>query len=210
MGLGSVAVSLTVTACGGTGDGSGQCSDVHCGGDIVGTWAVQSVCVDEQEFAAQLMAELPAECSNLLAGADANADIVSTFNADGSRSDAGSVQFSVTYDYTDSCLEAQAGQSLELTNELCQMIADAASEGVDEEIDEPGLTNTLSCSLLGGACRCTAETSMQVDEVGTYTVSGFQLTDEDGDTVNFCVQGDTLTVSGGTDVPGVSYTARRQ
>ncbi len=202
-------LGFLLASCGGgsgDGSGSGQCGGGACGGDIVGTWVVQSVCIDVGELNAQLTSQLPPECRNLVKSASVSADVTTTYDADGTVSTSGSMEIYATYDYTADCLRAQGTEFSELSSSFCQQVAESAEQAANEDGD---VGFEFTCMHQGNSCRCENKTSVEVTETATYSVSGSDLT-EDGEVSDYCVEGNTLTVSGGPSGATGSYTATRQ
>ncbi len=66
---------------------------------------------------------------------------------------------------------------------------------------------SVSCGFDGTTCNCDTDTTEQVNDNGTYTVSGTTLTESTGGTYQYCVKGSQLSQSGvvGDDIAGVVY-----
>src|SRR5262245_44254909 len=106
-----VAASL-VAGCGGDSEGDSDddeqatCPVASCGGDVVGTWNVDSFCISFVE--SPIGIEEP-ECQDILRGFGANADGTLTFTAEGMATSNLTLQFVIDIGLTDACSQALGG-----------------------------------------------------------------------------------------------------
>jgi len=174
----------------GTGGGTGgssvaACTEIFmfCGGDPTGTWDIVSACIDGNLVSASnaaLAAQYPS-CSN-------------TFSEFGVTALSGSVTYSSgtylynsitgaaeTVAYTPACVSALEGVTL--TASVCSSLEQNLNM-------EPGATATCTYAT---NCNCHSVISNTGTSSGTYTVSGSTITEDSGDSYDFCVSGNTMT-----------------
>jgi hypothetical protein len=175
--------------CGG-GDGGGggipTCSAfTACGGDLKGKWAVDGICMEgDLEAAMAGMEELPAECGDMYKDISMKMSGTVEF-ANGTQTSDVTMETKLKFTYTSACLSAMSGTSMTMTQALCDKAASSYDDG-----EGP----TVACSFTGGACACTMSMNKHEQSATGYTVSGNTFTTEDGDDVEYCVSGTTLTV----------------
>lgn len=166
---GAVAVAfLAAMGCGGSGGGA-SCPDTFaaCGGDVLGSWNLTSSCYT-------LTNPLADDCpeSTLESQPTASGSVV--FRSDGTYSSSLTFGGRILFRAPASCLDGQT----------CTDLSDPA--------DDRTCTGTDQCS-------CTTELEDNVSEdQGTYATSGTSAmlspTLELPQTVEYCVDGDTMTV----------------
>jgi hypothetical protein len=101
---------------------------------------------------------------------------------------------SATVTVTGACFQALNGQAL--TRDTCTTLPTTATDPGEESP-----FGSVTCTYADGTCRCNllfrAET---VQGSGSYTEDGTSFVNERGQSVGYCVEGDTLRVlSPGTD-----------
>ena len=172
---------LALASCGGSSDG-GSCGNTSpCGGDIVGTWTIQSSCVAG--------ATMDGGCPGATIDST-NIKVTGTavYRSDLTYSVTGVLNGSISTTLPPSCLVGQ-GQTF-----TCAQLQDLlTAQG------ESGLTFTCSGT---SSCTCVETlTAVTTNETGTYTTTAGGLltqTPSDGsdpDENDFCVKGNTLTLS---------------
>ena len=189
----AAAVALAfVVGCGGStsdGGGHGACPAVTgCGGDITGTWHVTSICASGVPTSLDTSG-LPDACIATLTNSLASLqqepqDATIEFDSAGHYQESGSTQGSGTYDYDAACLSA-LGQG-PASSSTCSTIEDNLK-------NDPQL-NSVTCSAVGGSCRCPFGITTAFSDTGTYHSSGNNLVLDDGDpsgpvTGPYCVAG---------------------
>src|SRR5688572_26974691 len=110
--LTSLCVLAVCTACGGdTEDTAGSCRERSaCGGDIVGSWAVQNICVAENTFAQAFTSGLPSQCDDATEQAALSPmDLVVEYTAGGTTSSTGALRIDLQARLSQACLNALAG-----------------------------------------------------------------------------------------------------
>lgn len=196
----------SVIACGDSdGNSLDACEPIEpCGGELVGSWRVESSCSARTEERAidTLEEELPPECNESLQSAESDSsDLSLTFGADGTLTIAGSASLRLEYTFNDSCLAALypglGSASADTCNQLGPDMAGAMPSG---------LINTASCTFASGGCACAFAFAPDVSTSGPYTAANGQLTVED-QSLAYCVSGDELRLG----VPSLGGSiARRQ
>jgi hypothetical protein len=196
-----LSTSLSAAGClgplGGNSAGGGDTpscdSFTACGGDLNGTWELDSTCA-QGELSAVLLAEdnAPQACSDLyssvsmqLTGAIQYANGVETANLTITRT--------YTAVYTAPCLSAMSNSTVTVTEAGCanaQSTLNARSN------------TTASCQFDGDNCSCQVEQRTGgTPTVDSYTIADGSLTYSGGNSSQFCVQGSTalfrLPLAGG-------------
>jgi hypothetical protein len=201
-----VAVGILQSGCGGGSGGVPTCSAfTACGGDLTGQWAIDGVCT-EGDFAAARMGgtDLPEECKNAVQSVSVQMSGTLTYASGIETSDI-RMTMKVKYTFTAACISAMAGGvSVPMTQEVCS--AAGSVGGGDPEAP------TISCNLAGNACNCNMTIDTQGTGTDSYTVSGSIMTYTDGDSAQFCVSGDKLTLRQASDgeMPGMQVKAHRK
>jgi hypothetical protein len=170
---------------GSAGSGSGAtCTALKpCGGDPIGNWTVEDLCVKEPQklFAAAL--NQPA-CSAAL---KSTKNIVGTgmyqLGADKNATSTISVSGTAEFSFNDGCVKALA---------IAQSAASECSK-VEAEFKKQSAVKSAVCAAAGGNCDCTIMSDLSFAGNGSYTVSNNQIMIS-GLTQPFCVAGNTLTV----------------
>lgn len=179
----------------GCGSGSGQCGgNSTCGGNLVGTWTIEDVCV---QSATSTMTG--STCSGIgvnSSGLRESGTI--TFNSNLTYTSNATISGAFTETIPSSCLTVGG---VTLSCDQLNATFQGASDG--------GLGG--SCvSGTGGSCDCFFQIPSQTSTTsGTYAVSGSTVTNTPtggtASTSNYCVQGSTLTLASmAMGMPGAS------
>jgi len=172
---------LALGSCGGSSDGGSCPATAPCGGDIVGTWTIQSACLVSSMMDGGCPGSTIKASSLTYTGS-------AVYRADLSYALNGVLAGSITATFPTSCLMNQ-GQVL-----TCAQVQDLLTTQAD-----PGLS--FSCT---GTSPCTCVetlTGVVVNDVGTYTVGAgglLTLNASDGrgpEQDDYCVKQNTLTLS---------------
>lgn len=187
VGMVTLAAGAGVSCRGSSEGGDGGFS--ACGGDVTGTWQVQSVDFRDDLFDG-IDDGLPDACSGGFRGATATGNDASmTFEA-GVATAEGSLVVSVEFRYGSRCIEALSeGALTQATTELCEGMGAALDESAKE--DDP--SNSGSCRLVSGGCDCTMKMTEDISSVDSYSQEGSTLIIEESE-VDYCVSGNELTL----------------
>ncbi len=196
----------TTSVAGATGDPitlmTGNCPALTpCGGDVVGSWKISSICDASGGTAGTggSTTDMPS-CATQTVG-EASSDVTFEFKSDGSFTAAGTITITEDETFDDACAMSQFGSDVATT---CDLLDSFGAQGDTDY--------ALSCTVANGLCDCHFTVPLTSNEVGTYTVDGDQITvdytetDSDGtvttgtETDSFCVKGDTMTQASTTSV----------
>lgn len=185
----------------GAGGVNGNCSFTACGGNLVGTWNIESLCSPDAS----------ATCAQPVTIDRSRSVATYTFASNGSFTFAASGTLTETISYTKDCLGPGSDAGVP---ELCTSLQSAiqASIARADGGSLSGLTS-FTCSVQNDRCVC-VEVIMPATttETGTYTTSGNQVTvtitnpstDAGFPTADYCVSGTTLKLrspsTSGSDV----------
>ncbi len=178
---------LGPVACGDGGGGGGGACDTPdaCGGDVVGSWTLQSLCFANAEVLFTAALDEPM-CEGAIESSQVHASGTYVYGKDGSAS--ADVVYSIEFStlWSAACLNALDGQNRTLDAARC---ADLQRQyEALPEIDK------APCSLKGSACACSIFTGQNLTTTpGSYQVKGNTLQQGDDDSP-YCVRGDTLTI----------------
>jgi hypothetical protein len=90
------------------------------------------------------------------------------------------------------CAEALGGPPP--STETCASLGDSMNESFQSDPSSP--IESVSCGFGSGSCRCQIEGApMTFASEGPYTLQGTSFVDSDGDTLDYCVDGDRLRTS---------------
>ena len=175
-------------ACGDEGGDGAACAPVvACGGDVVGTWQIESICISD-EVADTFEAELPAECAGSFLDADVQVnDAILEYSADGTLTSSGAATVLAQYRFSEACLLAISPDFPDLSESTCDALADSTE--VDLAAD--GTNSTVTCSLGAGACECETSQVGDTTSSGSYTLMNDQIV-VGPLTLPYCVSGDEL------------------
>jgi len=163
---------------------------VPCGGDIVGTWDVQSFCLPQDAAEIALAEALPPACDDAFVSADATPSAVSmVYNTDGTVGMSGVVNLHNEYRFTEACLAALSPETPNLSA-ACDSVIAGSFSGI--QFEDPDVWE-LDCVESGGACECDGTAAVDVSSTGTYTVAGNAITTGDASAA-YCISGEQLTL----------------
>jgi hypothetical protein len=200
LGLGLLGCALA--ACGDDADGDACAPVVACGGDIVGTWQVESICISDS-VRETYESELPPECAGSYVRADAElGDATLEYTADGVLTSAGSATAIASFRFSEACLLAADETFPGLSEASCAALEDSVELALAS--DDPSVQ--VSCELGDGACECETRQLTSTMASGTYTVEDDQIV-VGGQALDYCVSGDELRYS--SPLFGVATAHRR-
>lgn len=175
-----------------------------CGGDVVGTWEVQSFCLEQGAAAQALSTPLPAACSDAFVSAEATPDgVTQEFSADGTMTATGTVTLHNEYRFTEACLTALEPELPNL-EAACQRVIAGNFSGI--QFEQPDQWE-LSCSESNGACACDGVATVDMAGSESYTLDNGQLV-MGSDSTPYCVSGNLLEVA--TTLIGGNATSSRR
>jgi hypothetical protein len=202
---GAVAGVLLMACSESGGESPGACEPVvACGGDVVGTWRVESGCSEQTREQAidTLEEELPPECSGSLDSAESDpSDLSLTFDVNGSLTISGTTTLRLEYTFDDACLAAMSPEQGGASEARCNQLGPGMMGAT--EADALGVA---ACAFEDGACACEYFFQPAVSLSGPYTVADDRITIDD-EPLPYCVSGDVLRL--GLPTLGTSV-ARRQ
>ena len=178
---------------------STDCGFSACGGDIVGTWRITSVC-------AELSGAIIDVCPTAIAMVDLMLEGTVTFEADGTRSSELTGKSTITYTLDADCLDAI---TMGMPPDSCDVLSKEADPSMDK-----GPTTCSGDVTVG--CTCVEDTPESTEtKTGTYTVEGNTLTstdDADGTVTmaELCVQGTEARVQETEDLAILTWIAEKQ
>jgi hypothetical protein len=157
--------ALLLATCGGSSSSNttvtcSSLSPTDCGGDISGSWALQSTC----ETASVPIPDLPAACAGATLSATPTTPSGSAKFTSGTYDANVTLSFTTKYQLSSACISAVAPGADLATS--CNDLAQSSSMN--------GLSFT--CTPLNGGCDCAGTLNETVTENGTYTTSGNQVT----------------------------------
>lgn len=165
---------------GGGGGGSGAtCAAVAaCGGAIVGNWAITDTCVNSAM-------DLSSICSGISASIAFSFSGSSTYNADLTYTQSGTVGGIVHYQFPAACIGTQTCAQVQAA-----LLSAGSTAGM-------GLTfQSGTCSAQAGGCTCDAViANSSADETGTYVTTGGTVSTTHTGTTDqslYCVNGSTM------------------
>jgi hypothetical protein len=189
LGIGVLMTMMGIGCGGGSGSG-GVCSGLDpCGGDIEGTWAIDSMCI-AGDIVAAMSGDLglPSACSGALTSfAFENPSGTITY-AGGYETANLTITMSMAMTYNSACASAAAGTTVTVDATLCSLLQQDLLASSDY--------SSVACSFGGGACHCAVKGEQTSSGVTGYTVSGNTIEYTDGsDPMDYCVSGAQLTES---------------
>ncbi|HWO13429.1 MAG TPA: hypothetical protein VNN80_28205 [Polyangiaceae bacterium] len=173
-------------------DQPGVCDPVvACGGNVVGSWEVQSFCLPQDAAEQALANRLPAQCNDAFVSAEATPNgVTRVYSDDGIVTTTGSIDLRNEYRFTTNCLSALSSAFPNLET-ACQRVIAGNFSGI--EFEDPGRW-TLSCTSSDEACDCDAVANVDITSSGTYTLLNDQVIVGDT-TAPYCVDRDELTIT---------------
>jgi hypothetical protein len=197
--IGMAALLVAGVGCSSSSGGGGSCASVAgCGGNLVGTWKITSSC-----STGSMMTMNGSTCpGETLTPESSNEAGTITFNSDGTYSSSINESGTETVFFPASCV-SMLGNGLTCAQVASQLNSAGGMAGA-------GLMETFSCTG-SGSCTCNVNVTISGSATGTYTTSGASVTSmpsgSTGGTVSYCVQGNTLTMSGGSSMMGAAMPA---
>jgi hypothetical protein len=181
----TLGMSALFVSCG--DDGNGSCSAfTPCGGDVVATWTIKDMCVTGGGAGA--IEECPGATATF-EGVKGSGTIA--FNANMTTTENVAITGSMKMNVPGSCL--MGGTCAQLDAAL-----KAAFLG-----DSDAAFSAVSCS---GSSSCSCNVTFKgtpSTEMGTYTISGNKIIDEDGEEQEYCVSGKTLSMRSSMSMAGM-------
>ncbi|MBN1656193.1 MAG: hypothetical protein JXA30_20660 [Deltaproteobacteria bacterium] len=183
----------------GENGGGGKCAVEACGGDVVGDWEIESICLENPEKFVSL-AGMPSECSDMFKSFEASPEGTITFGEKGTGKAEISLAFDIEVSITESCLKAMGGSSV---SELyCSLL--------ESGLTDSGEFREASCEVTSNHCDCLVTTTEHsISSGGAYRVDGEHISDDSGEKAPFCVSGDTLEMGGESHGVAMSMVFRR-
>jgi hypothetical protein len=188
-----VAVVLMV----GCGDGEDRedgevCGAVDsCGGDVVGTWQVDSLCSDQSELRQAFDSGLPNECAGAFRNGTVDpVGLTFDFTADGNWTFAGAVATGIDYTLDQVCLTALDAPTASAN--ICQLLGDATMVALRTEDPEA----TATCAFASDSCECEIAYTGEVSDMSSYSIVDNNIRSNDT-LVPYCVSGDNLELQDG-------------
>lgn len=176
--------------------GDEQCSAKACGGDVVGTWNVESFCLTFTE--PPVVIDEP-ECRNLLHDYGVDAEGTLTFSADGMMTSNLTTTTTLEIVLTDACTQALGGTNV--TSAMC--------DSLEAEYQSDPAYSSAGCSFLPGRCSCNiVSVPTTTSTTNPYSIDGNQLI-TGADASDYCVEGDRLTLGVVVTDGSYSIAARR-
>ena len=186
--IGLGAITMTAVGCGGGSGSGGTCSGVApCGGTLDGTWAIDSMCITG-DVVAVVTADmsLPSACSSMVSSFAFEDPSGTVTYAGGNETADFTVTMSMDMQITQACASALAGSAVTMNAAMCS--------SMQQSLLSNGSYSSVTCSLAGSTCRCTAKQDKASSGVTGYTVSGNTIQYTDGsDPMDYCVSGATMT-----------------
>jgi len=186
--LGLGLLCCVAAACSDAGDDGEACAPVvACGGDVVGTWEIESICISD-EAAESFEATLPPECAGSFLDADVQLDGATLeYAADGTLTSSGTATVLAQYRFSEACLLAISPGFPDLSESTCDALADS----VEDDLVADGTNSTAECSLGAGACECETSQVGDTTNSGSYTLTSDQIV-VGPVSLPYCVSGDEL------------------
>lgn len=178
---------------------STDCGFSACGGSIVGTWMIKSVC-------AEISGSVIDVCPTATATLDLTLDGTITFEADGTRSSELTGKSTITYTLDADCLDT-------ITMGMPPDSCDVLSKDADPSMDKGPTTCSGDVTV---ACTCVEDNPETTEtKTGTYTVEGNTLTstDDADDSVTvaeLCVEGTEARVKETEGLAILTWIAEKQ
>jgi hypothetical protein len=171
---------------GSDGNGKSTCDFSACGGDVVGTWEVADICIENPERIFSLTG-LPSQCSDIIGDLDSRPEGEFIFEEDGTGEANVTLVVDVEMTLTEKCVSALAGGQVTLSPSVCSAMESAFS---GESEFEGG-----SCEAATNACICIITSNeIAVEDGGDYQVEGDRISSGSGAGEPFCVTGNKLQI----------------
>jgi hypothetical protein len=189
--LGFGVLPMVGVGCGGGSGKGGVCIGLDpCGGDIEGTWAIDSLCIQGDVIASVTASmNMPAACNGALKDFTFENPTGTVSYAGGYESANVTVATSVEMDINSACASALSGTPVTVDATLCSLL-----QGNLLGSNSP--YSGATCTFGSGACQCALQGEEASTDVTGYTVSGHTITYTDGSApADYCVSGTQLTES---------------
>lgn len=168
------------------GGAPSACEFAPCGGDPVGTWEAEELCV---EPVVSLPLSGTESCDVVVENQDVSLTGTMTFEEDGTYSSEGQYEFSFDVSVPFDCL----GPLAQRPETACALLpALVVAQG-----------GSANCVARDEVCACNVNLSQSMPQSGTYAVDGDRLTLDGSTELAFCVSDDALVLAG----PGTTGTA---
>lgn len=192
------AVALSLVSCK-TDDGegaslsAGSCGGfMACGGDVLGIWTLQDICLDNAAAYFRMELDEPA-CAGVFRGVDARVSGTVVFMANGTGMSTGTMSVDMDTLWSVACLRALTQVSNIDIASACSVLETEYSNNAEFE--------GAACMVEGAACACLITSAPRsITSSGGFRVEGDQILDTtagvpDDSPEPFCVAGNTLTVA---------------
>lgn len=191
-----VSLSLSSLGCGGRTDQAAVCEPLTgCGGDLVGTWDVTSMCVrvlDGATVSSSVPQCEPVARHALDVAVIVPKDMTIAFTKD-SYVRRGTASIDTRYVFTDACLAADGYDVA--SKDTC----DQVGLGIQVTSTFSGFSFTptmVSCNLDSGACACDVSGEVAVSDAGGYRVAGSEIfLDNLATGGTYCARGNKALIS---------------
>ncbi|MDD9966538.1 MAG: hypothetical protein OXR73_09955 [Myxococcales bacterium] len=174
--------------------GSARCATEFspCGGDVVGTWALEDMCIDGD--LSRISGLNAPECSDAVAGLDLMPDATYVLSQDRVEV-SGQLSMIMTMVISDACVGALASDSSARAEPaFCARLEDNFNSAPSDSTIEGG-----TCRAVSGACECEVRSlPREISASSGYRIQGNSLVDDAGNSEPYCVSGDTLQVRSGS------------
>lgn len=171
-------MSASFLSCGDDDDAGSCAAFTPCGGDVVGTWSIQNMCLTGG--AADLIEGCPAATLSL-DGIKGSGTI--TFNPNMTTTENITISGAMTLTVPTSCFMGAT----------CAQIDAGFRTALLNDPETP--FSAVSCSGSGPcSCRMTFKDTPATTEMDTYMISGNKIIDGDGEAQEYCVSGKTMNV----------------
>jgi hypothetical protein len=169
-------------------DARAFCEDpfAACGGDVVGSWKVRTVCFDGVQAILPALSE--PECSDAVRTVSTRAAGSYRFDDDGSAATNVGIALDLDTLWTDACVQALTGDPSSTASAVCNDL-----EG--EYNSNPGI-ETAACRNESSGCSCKiTSTSSSVHSSGNYVLVDDAIDNGSGAPDPYCVDGDVMRIS---------------
>jgi len=178
--------------CGGKKHGAPEdfCSEVQsCGGDVLGSWQVDTLCPDAMTATRLLGAQLPAACADAVQTVDLPSYDLSLEYTATTRKVTGTAALNATLSLTQTCIAAATQFQLTLSDSVCALVGSVAAPQLRANVPD----GMLTCTLADGNCACDLTGTLTLDSTANYTLRGGQLVEGDN-AQDYCVSGKQLSL----------------
>jgi hypothetical protein len=169
-------------------DARALCADPFeaCGGDVVGSWRVRTVCFDSVQAILPALSE--PECSDAVRTVSTRAAGSYRFDDDGSAMTNVGIALDLDTLWSDACVQALTGDPSSTASAVCNDL-----EG--EYNTNPGI-ETAACRNESSGCSCKiTSVPSSVQSSGNYTLIDDTIDNGSGAPDPYCVDGDVMRIS---------------